>query len=388
MLAASVVVASPAGAQTVPDTTTPIGALESEVVALVEMGAFPGQLPPAITAVRARYGSAVAGLTRESLVTWVTGADRDGTEALAGLQPADRLSREVRTALGALPPHEVDNLRAGRPLGIDAITYERALDDLRLRNGAPPAHVGASTGRDGGAAPVVIPGVRPTFVPSTADRANDAPPSVVAPVSAGDSRAELLVVGVAVAAVAVAGALLLAGRRRRNALSELSLTDDLTELGNRRRLERDLDVAFGLGRRSVGFVMLDIDHFKLFNDTHGHLAGDETLRQVATILRRSVRDRDVVYRYGGEEFCVLLADADETEALAVAERLRAAVEAHDFPGAEQQPDGRLTISVGMSLTEALDAHSVKRCADEALYEAKRGGRNCVVVHSASSPPPA
>lgn len=396
---AGVAVAGPlAAAQAPPDTTTPIGALESEVAALVELGAFEGVIPPSVSAVHRRVRPALEGLNRASLVTWLTAADRDGVHALSGLRPADGLSSEVRLALGALPADAVDRLRAGQPSNVDAIAYDRALNDLRLRDGAAPVADGApqpppspQSQPDGDpaadSAPVVIPGVRPTFIPSTAQRSSPPPPEPAPADVAGRSRVEQVLLVVAVVAVVVAGALLVAGRRRRAALStlsELSLTDDLTELGNRRRLERDLDVAFGPERRPVGFVMLDIDHFKQFNDTHGHLAGDETLRRVAAILRFSVREGDVVYRYGGEEFCVLLADADPLEARAVAERLRSAVEAHDFPGAEDQPGGRLTISVGMSLIGAVDARSMKQCADEALYEAKRAGRNRVVVHAAEA----
>jgi diguanylate cyclase (GGDEF)-like protein len=174
-----------------------------------------------------------------------------------------------------------------------------------------------------------------------------------------------------------AAALVAAGRH--DDVAELSLTDGLTELGNRRRLDRDLVSALGAGAGTVGFVMVDIDHFKRFNDTNGHVAGDEALREVARVLRSNVRDLDVVYRYGGEEFCVLLPDATPSEAAEVSERLRHAVEATDFTGAESQPGGRLTISVGTTVASRTDPTEVKERADHALYEAKHQGRNRVVL---------
>jgi len=178
--------------------------------------------------------------------------------------------------------------------------------------------------------------------------------------------------------VPIAAASLVAAGRHDD-VAELSLTDGLTELGNRRRLDRDLVSALGVGAGTVGFVMVDIDHFKRFNDTHGHVAGDEVLRQVARVLRANVRDGDVVYRYGGEEFCVLLPDATPAEAAEVSERLRHAVESHEFAGGATQPGGRLTISVGTTVATRTDPTEVKERADHALYEAKHRGRNQVVV---------
>ena len=164
-------------------------------------------------------------------------------------------------------------------------------------------------------------------------------------------------------------------------VAELSLTDGLTELGNRRRLDRDLVAALGAGSGNIGFVMVDIDHFKQFNDTHGHVAGDDVLQGVAALLRGAVRAGDVVYRYGGEEFCVLLPDTTPLEAADVSERLRLAVESHVFPGGETQPAGRVTISVGTTVASRIDPIEVKERADHALYEAKHRGRNQVVVES-------
>ena len=123
--------------------------------------------------------------------------------------------------------------------------------------------------------------------------------------------------------------------------------------------------------------MVDVDHFKTYNDTHGHTAGDEVLRKVAATIERSVRTSDVVYRYGGEEFSMLLPGASPEEAAHVAERVRAAVEAEEFPGQEMQPGGRLTISVGVATLATGSGDDIRERADQALYRAKESGRNQV-----------
>lgn len=151
--------------------------------------------------------------------------------------------------------------------------------------------------------------------------------------------------------------------------------EPMTGLKNRRRLDRDM-AAYSDGQQ-VAYVMVDVDHFKNFNDVNGHAAGDEALRQVAKALSVSVRPVDVVYRYGGEEFCVLLPGATTAEAMTVAERARAAVEALDVPGGENQPAGRVTISVGVADTTAASIDDLIERADGALYDAKQNGRNQV-----------
>jgi len=178
------------------------------------------------------------------------------------------------------------------------------------------------------------------------------------------------------------GAAALVAAEAHDDVAAQTLTDGLTGLANRRRLDQDLPGALADGGVGVGFVMVDVDHFKHYNDTHGHPAGDAVLRTVADVLRASVREGDVVYRYGGEEFCVLLPDTTEREAAEVAERLRQAVEASPIPGADQQPDGRVTVSVGLAMAAAADPSALTDRADKALYEAKHGGRNRVVVSSA------
>ncbi|MGE0305719.1 MAG: diguanylate cyclase [Acidimicrobiia bacterium] len=171
---------------------------------------------------------------------------------------------------------------------------------------------------------------------------------------------------------------------RHESLSKLTVTDALTSLANRRRLDDDLAL---IDRSAMtAFVMLDIDHFKAFNDAHGHPAGDALLRQVAEVLASSVRPGDVVYRYGGEEFAVLLPGASAREASSVAERLVAAVRSTMFEHGDTQPLGRVTISAGVAGEAHVDGTVLRERADQALYEAKRSGRDRVVVAPWGGPP--
>jgi diguanylate cyclase (GGDEF)-like protein len=130
----------------------------------------------------------------------------------------------------------------------------------------------------------------------------------------------------------------------------------------------------------LGLLLLDIDHFKNYNDTNGHLAGAEALKTVALLLKRSVREDDLVARYGGEEFVILYVGASKSLACRLAQGVRRAVEAYEFPGGDRQPLGALTISGGVAgfPDDAADAVSLLRAADAALYEAKAAGRNKII----------
>ena len=155
-------------------------------------------------------------------------------------------------------------------------------------------------------------------------------------------------------------------------LADLARRDALTGLGNRLRLDEDLAQLHWRCARynwAYSLAVCDLDHFKDHNDEHGHLAGDEVLRQVADALQATARRGDGVYRYGGEEFVVILPGQDEGRGLAAGERLRAAV------GAATP----ITMSVGVaSFSEGdEDPSAVLRRADEALYRAKEAGRNRV-----------
>lgn len=169
---------------------------------------------------------------------------------------------------------------------------------------------------------------------------------------------------------------------RLGSVARLALVDELTKLGNRRRLDHDLEEtvrAAALDGTPVAFAMLDVDHFKQFNDTHGHAAGDRALQAVADVIALSVRQGDVVYRYGGEEFSILLPNASPDEAAQVAERVREAVEQAPIEGEDTQPGGALTVSVGVSSLPAPGPAAMADRADQALYEAKQAGRNRVVA---------
>lgn len=155
-----------------------------------------------------------------------------------------------------------------------------------------------------------------------------------------------------------------------------ALTDPLTALPNRRAFERGID---GLRPRDrdAALLIIDLDHFKAVNDTHGHAAGDYVLQQVSMILRAHMRNRDLLSRLGGEELAVLLPDTGPTKAQQVAERLRQAVEALEIHWEGQ--DIAITASIGLAVAPGdLPADRLFVQADAALYAAKRGGRNRVV----------
>lgn len=172
-------------------------------------------------------------------------------------------------------------------------------------------------------------------------------------------------------------------------LKQLAITDDLTGLYNRRFLEEYCRIQLAIARRqgsSVGFIMIDIDYFKHVNDTYGHDVGDRTLVRVGERIRRVARAGDLPVRYGGEEFIVVMPNTDEAGAMSFAERLRADIEAFDFPELEQAPGIRLTISVGIALFPAhgTQVATVLKACDESLYQAKNLGRNRVVVAEAGA----
>ena len=170
--------------------------------------------------------------------------------------------------------------------------------------------------------------------------------------------------------------LALASRLRE--LRRQSRTDTLTKVPNRRSFDETLPLEFERARRggsAIALLVADIDHFKQFNDTHGHARGDEVLKLVADRLRAGVRRGDAVCRFGGEEFTVILPDADAREALRIAESLRRGVET------STSGDGSITISVGVACSQDAGIGGVDdlfRAADAALYRAKDLGRNRVV----------
>jgi len=169
-------------------------------------------------------------------------------------------------------------------------------------------------------------------------------------------------------------------------LLSLSLTDTLTGLGNRRRMEEDLTRtharAIRVGR-SYAMMLLDIDHFKLYNDHYGHQAGDEALRRLALCLGESVREDESIYRYGGEEFLVLMPDCSVEDAAQAGERIRHAVNDCAMPHAfRPTTPAMVTLSGGVSCWAPGSNDSVPDLlhrADKALFEAKEAGRDRVHV---------
>ena len=173
--------------------------------------------------------------------------------------------------------------------------------------------------------------------------------------------------------------------RYRTELAQLARTDPLTQLRNRSSLNDDLDALHALSDRyhhPYCIAMCDVDHFKAYNDTCGHQAGDEVLRAVASALASQVRDVDGVYRYGGEEFLLLLPEQSLSGGAVVADRVRRAVEGVGIAH-PSSPSGRVvTISVGIAAFEpggSLTAQDVLKRADAALYQAKAEGRNRVLA---------
>ena len=165
-------------------------------------------------------------------------------------------------------------------------------------------------------------------------------------------------------------------------LDRLAKTDPLTGLYNRRYFMEQLEFEIRRGarsRRQFTLVILDVDHFKNYNDTNGHTAGDQLLQRLATLLELNLRSIDLVVRYGGEEFVVLMLDTAPEEGLATARKLQQVVSAESFPFEGSQPNGELTISVGVAFypRDSRDALSLIECADRALYFAKDSGRNVV-----------
>jgi len=167
-------------------------------------------------------------------------------------------------------------------------------------------------------------------------------------------------------------------------LRKLAVTDGLTGLFNYRAFRRQLHSEISRSKRfdlPVSLLMMDIDHFKNYNDRFGHPNGDRVLKRFARILRENVREVDCLARYGGEEFALILPGTDKKSAKTAAEKLRRLVERSPFPYAEKLPSGRVTMSVGVTSFpgDTQDEEELIRFSDKALYRAKKGGRNRTVL---------
>jgi len=157
---------------------------------------------------------------------------------------------------------------------------------------------------------------------------------------------------------------------------DMSIKDELTGCYNRRKLDLDIEARFAeakLFKTALSCLMIDVDYFKQFNDVHGHSRGDEYLKKIAGSIQANLRPEDAAYRYGGEEFIVLINNGSSSP-LAIAERLRTAVSNLTLPGAES---GKITISIGLATypDDAKTSLELLKIADSRLYKAKENGRN-------------
>lgn len=164
---------------------------------------------------------------------------------------------------------------------------------------------------------------------------------------------------------------------------ELSIKDELTGIFNRRyfnqRFEREV-MRSKRYNRSLAVIMADIDHFKHYNDINGHISGDDVLKKVAETLECNLRKTDIVCRFGGEEFIILLPEITKDQACKAANKLRKKIEQEQFEKEESQPNKKITISLGVAVfpDDAGGQKKLLKAADKALYTAKSIGRNCVV----------
>jgi diguanylate cyclase (GGDEF)-like protein len=153
--------------------------------------------------------------------------------------------------------------------------------------------------------------------------------------------------------------------------------DGLTKAYNRRHLLEQIARELQGAGRPLALVMFDLDHFKKLNDAYGHMAGDQVLREVASLMQQHARPGDVCARYGGEEFALLLPGMDLQGAVALAEEIRAEIAAHVVTFEEHTISMTISLGVAQANEDARVADDLIRPADQKLYDAKRGGRNCV-----------
>ena len=163
---------------------------------------------------------------------------------------------------------------------------------------------------------------------------------------------------------------------------DLASRDGLTGLYNHRFVQNTLRLEFERAQTSgylLSVIVLDVDHFKDYNDTHGHLMGDYVLKSLADLLQQNVRDNDIVARWGGEEFVIVCPKCTPESAHALAARLCKTIAAHPFEGRETQPKRYISVSVGVAAmtVRTLDPSELIRAADAAVYEVKRNGRDGV-----------
>jgi diguanylate cyclase (GGDEF)-like protein len=265
--------------------------------------------------------------------------------------------------LGPRPERAIERVtRSGPPRGLLARTLAGETAPLALTDPEP------EWDRIPGAAPRTLCGTRVALDDQTVG---------VLAVWNSEAAAAPLVLAATGAALGAA----FANRALVRQLEAEVVTDDLTGVYNYRylriALHREVQRAARLGH-PLALLMLDVDHLKEYNDRFGHLAGSSVLKQIAAVLRTTVREIDLVAKYGGDEFLLILPHTRRDGAGAAAERLRRAVEATAFPGIAS---GEMTCSIGISTfpDHGVTAEALLAAADEALFSAKRSGRNRVAV---------
>ncbi len=184
--------------------------------------------------------------------------------------------------------------------------------------------------------------------------------------------------------IATSGFLLMCGERLNKDLARLATIDSLTGVYNRRTMTELANKAIAASKRhgrALSLLILDIDHFKRINDEFGHEAGDLALCRVVEVMRRVLRESDLIARLGGEEFVAILPDSDESSASVLAERLREELDSDEFSISGWPLPLRASIGVGSLGPTISDLESLLRETDRAMYAAKRGGRNRVALAS-------
>lgn len=179
-------------------------------------------------------------------------------------------------------------------------------------------------------------------------------------------------------------------KKQNEELQAQTVRDPLTGLGNRRLLDQCLDIALPMSRRvqtPLSALMIDVDHFKSYNDYYGHLAGDESLKRIAGVLKDTFqRDTDILVRHGGEEFLVVLLDTGADKALEMAESMRGMLQFAAMPHERSDTASVVTVSIGVATVEPdtqVDIEALIDSADSALYRCKTQGRNRILSQAFS-----